>query len=448
MTHILFAIIIVVISIVGVLFSLLFTGKKLNIESIGLSMLLGPLAVTYTHFLAYQYLDVPFNLRTLFVVIAGLVLIGILLLFLHGQKLRLDIRQSTVRSFSKPAKLLIGVISLVIGFVWLQNLVWPIFEWDALTLYDFRGRILATEGMFTQDILTKYFFGYPPFTSLLHSYGYMAGVVYIKIWYAYLYTGLILTFYAWLRKDTTRMLALFGALLLAISPHILSHGLIAYTNLPYALYFSLGSLYILDWLKSDSRAALLVGSIMVAGSSWVRLTEPFWVIAILLIIAGVAWKKKEIITGVFAVFLIIFARQPWLQFRAAIHDLNTSTALNQVVNNVNKGSDSYLQYLYSVPEVIPFVAEALEKVVATFILLLLLSLMIVVKNRDYNLLRYHIVWLAAVGIILYGTFALSVSTDYWNKIPGSLTRMSIFLVIFFVAIIIKTTQLSLNESTK
>ena len=186
-----------------------------RVESFGLAFLFGPMSITYLIFLFHYYLDTQFTpalLLTVFVLLLGTTFIIRFLISNKKSKTLsfpssrvigsyIDYLKTTLASLGSIEKLLISLIVGLILFSVIENYIWPVTDWDSLALYDYRARLLADTGNFLDGIRRNYFLQYPPFTSLLHMIFYLMKITQAKLWYSFLYTGFVATFYAILRRD-------------------------------------------------------------------------------------------------------------------------------------------------------------------------------------------------------------------------------------------------------
>ena len=90
-------------------------------------------------------------------------------------------------------KVTIGAIGYFIVSSFANTFYWPVYIWDALTLYDFRGHLFAQTG-FIQNTITSlnsgYYFSYPLFTSLSHTIVYLSGGANSQFIYSLFYLSL------------------------------------------------------------------------------------------------------------------------------------------------------------------------------------------------------------------------------------------------------------------
>jgi hypothetical protein len=431
-------------------------GIRNALESLGLSFILSSLWITVTVILVNQYLALTISPILFFGLLSTSLLIFSLFYYVRYKK-ALPLSSSwmglaQLRTFNKLEKTVFLIIfSLILGSA-IQNVFWPVTDWDALALYDFRARVVAETGSFESGWDLGYFFQYPPYTSLLHTSLYQLDFMQVKIWYSILYASFIAVFYSMLRKRTSRTISMMGALLLATNPFMVEHSVMAYTNLAYTMFLSLGIIYLWEWHRSDIPSYLIIGSILVGGSTWVRMSEPFWMIAIALILYGFATKKRSLsllVKTVISLLFILGIKAIWPDFVANLPkpDALESVAKMSSASVLQSPPSQYLKPLLSVFNPLSALlgrsyAEIQNMtlnvgsyfwyyIFPVFSYLALPSLIIIfydIKKGDRQPLLMWGTILILLALIFLGTLIFSFSFETWDQIGGSAQRMSLFLI--------------------
>ena len=171
-----------------------------------------------------------------------------------------------------------GIVLGLLIFFGISNLIitvyWPVCWWDALAVYDLRARVLAETQSFPEAALKvidpAYIFYYPPMTSLVHAWLYLWGWANPKFFYSLLFISLAIIFYYSARDHCPGYHCLLFTLILVSTPSLYSHAVSAYTNLPFAFYFSVGTLYLYRWMSTSKRGFLTLAGLFLGLSSWVR----------------------------------------------------------------------------------------------------------------------------------------------------------------------------------
>lgn len=418
------------------------------IEESSLAILFGTLYLTLTIFFAHSQLFWTIDLKTLLTIVTiGIVLSTSFLFYIKKSTLNIKKIYSNFYSTSNIIeKIIVVIIGVLLGGSIIQNLFWPITDWDAIVLYDFRAKIIATTGSFDEGVKLGYFFQYPPYTSLLHTSLYLAGVQYAKIWYSLLYAAFILGMYSLLRKRTDRLFSLIGALLIAINPLIFEHATMAYNNLPYVIFISFGFLYLLSWIRSGKSSELFIGGIMTAASTWMRLSEPFWFFSVLMIIFGIFIHKKHIVYALISIALIYYLKQPWVQFVA----IKEGTATVSAATLLPSGASNLLSLTLfkNVREVSVYLIQYVFPKLYAYMLPFCLTLYLLFKEKKWSGLIETLIFFIPLAMIYTGTLIFSMNFSEWNLIPDSAARMSMFLIPLVIYLISGANQWSYSQQRK
>lgn len=209
-----------------------------------------------------------------------------------------------------------------------NTLYWPVYIWDALSLYDFRALVFAQTG-FIKSALNAlgggFYFAYPLLTSLSHTIVYLTGGNNPQFLYSMFYLSLGLVFYGLLHEFISRNLSLVFTLVLLTVSRVFTQSIISYTNLPYMCYFSLGAIYFYIWSKSRTQGYLILSSLLIGLSSWTRSSEPFWMVILgLLILVSIFKKKfKDIVVFILLFFPIQLA---WENFQSSSWSKSSTVA--------------------------------------------------------------------------------------------------------------------------
>jgi len=440
--------IIFLIFLLGLSISLIFDVKN-GLELWSLSWLLGTGTSTFLWFIIYQFLATPFTLKSLLIVLTASNLLcyayiitfkNIHLISKIQKKLSFKKISLVIRNLRKNKFILLGSIILfvIFSFVLSQNLFWPVTDWDSLALYDFRAKVIVNTGSLDQGKELGYFFQYPLFTSLLHTITYLCGLYTVKIWYAIIYQAAVINFFVILRKRTSATMSMLGSVFFASSPLIFSHGFMAYTNLSYTIFTSFGFIYLWLWFDDNKRKNLFLGSLLVGLGTWVRISEPFYYLALVLVLVKfisifVKIKEKiksQIINMIIACTFILYTRYPWDRLINILFssNLNTPIATLYMVNDWN--------LLYGkINEVTNYLVTYSLPVYSLYLFMAILLLINDIHKKNWNVLIKYLTLVVLLCLIFVGTLITSLWLESWNRIGDSLARMSMFLIPLLLYII-------------
>jgi len=318
-----------------------------------------------------------------------------------------------------------GFILTIFVYTLLVNLFWPISDWDALVLYDFRAKLFLTDTDLIHAALSNgYFLSYPLLTSLTHLFVYQIGLSNPKFVYSLFYLSFVAIFYYSLRRSVSESRAMFFTVIFSLVPEIFSHATVAYTNLTYAVYLCSGIFYLYIWIKNKERSYLLLSVLLVGLSYWTRSAEPFWIVP-LLIVFLTTMKNKNWKEFVYYFIVILFFHLPWKIF---LHNINKITMPSSNVNVLR-----YLDILKGVSfKGIFLVVNYVHKhIFSTWGLIFVAFILLFIRpafhwKRKNNLFLY--ITLSLFVLIFAGTLIFSIGYPEWQDISDSARRMSMFLL--------------------
>jgi hypothetical protein len=330
---------------------------------------------------------------------------------------------------SSVEKIIFGALILLVVLSFVYTLYWPVYLWDSLVLYDFRAHIFAQSGFMKDAFIDSYYFGYPLLTSLAHTIVYLAGGKYPQFLYSLFYFSLGVSFYGFLREFISRKLSLLSTLILLIAQPLFYHSLISYTNLPFTVYLSLGSLCVYLWDKKRERGYLILSALLIGLSTWTRSVEPFWLAILLVVFLTSIYRKKIWNIVVYSLFFFPI-HEIWKVFQNSIRGSSTTT-VTEVASygsilpkllDMNKWG-MVIVYLYK------YVALPWGAIFAVFVLVTI-SLFILKKQKEFFLIFF--ITFALLAVLLAGTFAFSLGVENWFAIGDAAQRLSMLFYPFFV----------------
>ena len=425
----------------GLFLSLLIVPKMHPWGRLGLAYILGLGILTLFMFILLLLgINLTGEIILAFFIISNLAMV----LFLR-KSLRLFLKEFksslSISKFSSIEKGIFICIVLLNIYALFASLYLPVRDWDALTLYDFRGKILAnpeTQFDFMEGKLHIYYYSYPLLVSLSHSLIYifrgenplfLSGLFYIA------FTSM---FYGTLREVGTRGISLLATLLLISNVLLIQHTIAAYANLPYAVYFTMGTIYLYLWIIKGKKGYLFLSSILIALSTWTRDQEVFW-LANLIILAIYGLSSKQFIKPIVYALVVIAVRSVWLNFKDSIFGpiLLTSNQLGKSMIVLLHNLD-----LERMREVAIFLYKAISPNYYPIIILFLTLIVFNYKNI-YKLKNFYILLFIFLNFIFLfiGTYIYSFVFPDWIKIPGSVERIFMFfpaLFIFYIALVINS----------
>lgn len=434
----------------GYLLCIVFVKEMRLLERLGLSFLLGFGVFTLLMF-CYSTLGLRITTPSTLLVLA--ICIIFLFVFLKLSKRRVSLNPvgliKSFLSFSKLEKIIVLVFAALGAGSLIISTYFPVYIWDALALYDFRAKIIAEQGFYTQIVKNFWYFdGYPLFTSLSHTLVYIFKGSNPQFLYSLMYLSFIFIFYSNLREFADRKISLMATLILATTPTIFDHSTFAYTNLPYTIFLSTGSIYLFTWLvKKKPIGYLILAAVLTGLSTWTRNPEPFWMVNIFILVFLSMYKFKKYFTPTL-IYIICFLtiRGPWklVNFYQLIDSGAAKTS--PVISEVGAYATTLFETTFNqarISEVAIFIYK--NVIVSWFPILFLFLFCIFINFKDFfkkaNTLFLAIIILYFV-LLLYGTYIFSFNNSSWSAIPDSARRMAMF----FIPLMIFYTGLSLGET--
>ncbi|MEM4326288.1 MAG: hypothetical protein QXU40_03225 [Candidatus Pacearchaeota archaeon] len=411
-----------------------------SLAGLGLGYLIGSGIFTLILFLG-NLMGLPFRLSTSVTILISSILVLLLIRWIKYKyvfpKLTISIEKiiKKVKSISKIELLLILFILFLITNSLIANLFWPVKDWDSLVLYDFRAKTFVATGYMQDGISRGYFFGYPLYTSLLHTWLYLMGSKNPMIIYTLIYLSFLIVSYFIFRNDSKCILALFFTSLLAISPEFYRQSQIAYTNLPYTVFYVLGAGFAYLWARYRTIDNLILSALLIGLSTWVRSVEPFWIIATVLVFF-ISFLSKKYFHGILFVIIILLILLPWKIYEGG-HVPQSSNILIQT----QRVSESFIMHFDFARfiKVINFFFESNVKpyLLVFFVYLIMLIYKVVIYKKQF-FQRSIILMLITLNLCLLfiTSYALSFYYNEIWEISGSFSRLSMLfppLVVFALA---------------
>jgi len=347
------------------------------------------------------------------------------------------------KSITGEKKYILLSMLILGGLISLIAIFWPISEWDALTLYDFRGKVYANGAQFSDvqklDSFDKfnagYYFSYPPSTSLVHASFYVLGSKTPQIIYPFIFFALVVYFYKVLSKYTSNSVAIFTSCILMFINTFVNHASVPYTNLPYTYFYFVSTILLVEYMLEDNRVdRLIMSGIFLAGATWIRSVEPFYIVNVLTLLIFILLKKKKFINALLFILPITFIKLFW-------NYIQKKYATQSFLNNIDYG-----QIISNLGTTLPMVFEKATSSFLSFILnngfifsMLILNVILhffALKDTRTTFRSWMLLIIFVnLALILAGTLAIGILLPNRLEIYDSLSRFGIFLypLILFIS---------------
>lgn len=386
-----------------------------RLERLGLSFLLGVGLTTFLWFLGSR-VGLPFDLPTLG--LSGF--IPVFIGFVISKLLRLKVAVDKPIKFNQQEKTLaiLVAISLILAFA--IGSYRPLTAWDSIALYDFRGHAIAMDHDLSFIRQGAYFMSYPLMISLVHAAVYLLGGISAQGIHAIIFAAFIAIIYGRMKSWTNPTYALFTCLLIIAQNEIFGHATFAYTNLPYTSYLVAGLLYVI----SGGSYNLVLGGIMLALSTWIRSSEVFWIIGVILMV----WQgliSKKFISSLLGIALIIVLRLTWSTYVGALY-VALGHANDPTISHFT--FNSLVQIFHNLKEICWYLYLNVLSPYLGIWFLFLPSLLVFISHRNTKLLMFLSSIFMAGGMVTAGVMVFSTYYDTWDKIGDSAKRMMLFII--------------------
>lgn len=428
----------IIIILFGYLFSSLIIKDLALLERIGLSYLLG-LGLTTLFMFFYSWMGIKITSLSVLVMLFVLIITCVFIKFLLKIKTRLNFSDmlQTFRGLRSYELFFFILILSIFILSYLLTFFYPVYVWDALALYDFTAKIVTKFGFIVQIADQFYFFAqYPLLISLGHTIVYLFGGSNPQFIYSSYFLVFTIIFFSVVMKKSNRIIALSASLLLVTNPLLFNHSTISYTNLPYAVFYTIGVIYLFISVSEDRLDYLFMSSLLIGLSTWARGVEPMWIIEILVVV-GYSLYKKSLYPLLIFIPTFLAIQQPWSIFQTQLYggiyssDGQFSLIYKVLMDGIDFGRilDVFL-YLYR------NVVQSWGPIVIIFVI----AVYIDIKkhfNKKSSIMLFIII--ANFMILFAGTYLFSIRfSNEWKLIPDSAVRLSMFfppLMIYYICLV-------------
>lgn len=414
------------------------------LESLSLSFLLGIFWTTLLMF-TFEILSLKISYSSLLI---SQVLIFIFLILVrfnaikeNCKKLFRRIRLKQIIEKVRTTSLLQILLTLVLLFLVVFNVAranyWPPTAYDNITGYDLMAKVLANEGTFNNSLFDENGtpidgsakrLVYPPQTACSFALAYMTGLSTSKIIPSLFTIFFILIYYLALVRFIPKTITVFLTILMFIIPDFYYFSMMASSNIIFAIYLSLGIIYLFTWYNHKETWMLIISSIFFAAATWTR-SEAIVVIAavFLVMIFFFDFKKNYLkIISFIAPALILFLG--WNLFVGANYNVDQNVFHDSIFINFDK-IKNLIQLVYMLFTYTPSLGIAFYLLAIT----ILLSIPSLAKNKTFRVLTYLLFVPILAYTFIYYQMDNSEMDDLVKMITASYKRgiLAFIPIIFF-----------------
>lgn len=317
----------------------LLLGKKELFYSMSLGFLIYSSLLTFLLFI-FGWAGMNINEHTLFLLTSLLGIFALIINLVLGWRLKFEITKFDIDKLCSLEKLVLCMIAVLLFSSLVHGFYWPAVDWDSIALYDSRARFIYSTEELSSIVFRSYYLIYPLGTSLLHTVVYIIGFTTPLFLYTLYFACFLVCYYYISAESFGNKYALASSFLVAITYSLYAHAQIAYTNLPYSIFVSLGLITLFRSIKKIEVRQWLISAMLIGFSSWHRITEPFWVLAVIISLIIACYHRKIIIFLPYAALSVV-ARYVWVAYQSKyLNDLNSqesliTTYIEKIIGNLN-----------------------------------------------------------------------------------------------------------------
>jgi len=211
--------------------------------------------------------------------------------------------------------IILGIVIVLVGLAsLLESVVRPIYAWDALAIWGAKGKAIFSLGS-VQAVKDYGAWPYYPLNiPIAMALFYYFGEPFVKSIFSFYFIAILMVFHGSLKRYGCGYVGLAGTLMLAVTPFVFFHSTIAYANLPMAFYYMASVIYLYQFFQDNSRAFLMLSSVLVGIGCWTRPEGLIWLLPNLTILTIYALRRKQWLDPILYLVPILGFFLPWSFF--------------------------------------------------------------------------------------------------------------------------------------
>lgn len=306
----------VILCVPGFLLSQRILGRTRWAENLALSFPIGVQIFTVILFMVNSYLGVQLSQLSGWTI---LIMLSLILWLVNSGNLWPLVPK--LKSFPRSSLIFFGILFFLFLTSFLTAHWFPITDWDAVTLYDFRAKVILRTGWISDTLFRAKFTDYPLLTTLAHWWMRVNGSsTPLPLYPTFIWTFSAAVFTA-LKKVMSNRTAFWAALFITLSPKLFEQSFVAYSNLPYTIYLILGLIYLHIWSEKGSTVDFVAGILLTLMSFWAR-TFPFAFASIIAFLLVNKSTRKPFLLLATVVIAVFFNKIPPINIQLFLHTLN------------------------------------------------------------------------------------------------------------------------------
>lgn len=226
--------------------------------------------------------------------------------------------------------LLLALILYLLYGAYMRALYWPITEYDSVCGYDYVAKYLVAEHSFdntllrSKDFLTGNRYLYPAFVASADAYGYLVGLknAHLITWLQY--ASFLLAFYGLVRHVAHPVIAILATFMMSVTPDFFAHASFSLTNIPNAIFSSLGMIALVMYFAKPERGLLLFAALFIGLGLWCRVDAIVYYILSFFMLALFAFMHKKYMDLMLFALIGIIPYAAWNIFTTQVLHVSAS----------------------------------------------------------------------------------------------------------------------------
>lgn len=308
--------------------------------------------------------------------------------------------------------LIVTIVSILIG----KSLYWPVINYDSINGFDFLAKLIKEENTINSSILSganpaysvRSF--YPPLLVHALALTYIFEMGTSKIIPVLFLFSVIVTLYAYIKKENSHTLAALGVFILCITPEYISFNALISSNTPAALYLFIGLASYDLWLKKRERRYFILTMVGMALAVWTRTETIIFAFITGLSLLYKAWKDKAlkyVLTYSIVTLTPFFAWQLYLHFFISVE--NAQPIITHLYRDDVKFSNMLKQMKY-------VMLQSNYFGYTIFILLSQIALNLLFLFKDKRMLHLSVQFIGFALLLVFVYY--QIDTDYSSYSSG------------------------------
>jgi len=364
-------------------------------------------------------------------------------------------KAKALQNMSFLEKFLICGISFEVIYAFFRALIKPIEAYDAIATYAIRSKIFYLGKSIPHDFFYNLstLFPHPDYPlniPLSEAFVYMflgsLNDQLVKAIFPLFFVAILGILYFAVKRLSGRTSALICTFVLATVPQFNNFATNAYHDVPFAYYCFVGTLFLLYWFKeTKSLGYLCISAVMTALAGWTK-NEGFvycaaniLLLLIFLFVSRRSIKKKDVLSGVLYIGIVLLVLSPWLWVKL------TANLVNSDVGSTTLGQLNVMKQAYKIwPIFYEFQRQIFGPKKWNLIWIIFIMSAIVYRKKLFDENQRYVTMSLMLVMSGYIFAYLIGRDDIWHMVGTTWSRMTMHflpLTIYWLAILFSKSKL-------